>query len=357
MKIILTGACGFVGSTLARAMVEAHPGWTLLGFDNLGRPGAELNRPLLRRLGMRLFHGDLRCASDVDALPAADWIIDCAANPSVLAGADGQTSSRQLMEHNLAGTINLLERCKATKAGFILLSTSRVYSIPPLAALPVAVELGAFAPAAGAPLPPGVTAEGVDESFSTAAPVSLYGASKMASEALALEYGTTFGFPVWINRCGVLAGAGQFGRADQGIFTYWLNCHLRRAPLRYLGFGGLGHQVRDCLHPRDLMPLLQKQIAAAADRSKPRLLNIAGGRASARSLRQLTEWCDSRFGAHPVASDPRPRPFDLPWVVLDARRATEVWGWTPQTSTEAILDELARHAADHPQWLQLSAPD
>ncbi len=78
----------------------------------------------------------------------------------------------------------------------------------------------------------------MDETFSTAAPISLYGATKLASEALALEYGETFGFPVWINRCGVLAGAGQFGRPDQGILAYWINAYLRRQPLKYIGFGG-----------------------------------------------------------------------------------------------------------------------
>jgi CDP-paratose 2-epimerase len=357
MKLLLTGACGFVGSALARAISDAGLGWTVMGFDNLGRPGAELNRAVLRRLGVKLFHGDLRCQSDVDSLPRVDWIVDCAANPSVLAGADGRTSSRQLMEHNLGGTIQLLEKCKTDAAGFTLLSTSRVYAIEPLARLPVTVRGDAFELTASGQLPPGVSPEGVSEESSTAAPVSLYGATKLASEALALEYGATFGFPVWINRCGVLAGAGQFGRADQGIFAYWLNCHLRRSPLRYIGFDGHGHQVRDCLHPRDLLPLLEKQIAAAGDSTKPRLVNVAGGRASARSLRQLTAWCDSRFGAHPVAGDPRPRPFDLPWVVLDSRRATTVWGWTPQTTTETILEELARHAHDHPEWLAISAPD
>ena len=213
---------------------------------------------------------------------------------------------------------------------------------------------GVFQLRADAPLPPGVSTQGVDESFSTAAPVSLYGASKLASEALALEYGSTFDFPVWINRCGVLAGAGQFGRADQGIFAYWLNAHLRRRPLRYIGFDGEGHQVRDCLHPRDLLPLLQKQMSVTRDLTKPRLLNVAGGVESACSLRQLTEWCNARFGAHPVTRDPRPRPFDLPWVVLDARRAHEVWGWHPQTPRDVIFEEIAAHAADNPQWLELS---
>jgi len=355
MKVLLTGVCGFVGSTLARAIADSGLAWTLFGVDNLSRSGSELNRPQLGRLGVRLVHGDLRCQSDVDALPVVDWIIDCAANPSVLAGASGQANSRQLMEHNLLGTIHLLERCKAMHAGLILLSTSRVYAIEPLAKLPVEVVNRAFRVTDSGTLPAGVSSAGIAENFSTQPPVSLYGASKLASEILALEYGATFGFPVWINRCGVLAGAGQFGRPDQGIFTYWINCHCRRAPLRYLGFGGQGHQVRDCLHPRDLVPLLQKQMTAGGAPNKPRLVNVAGGPASAMSLRQLTDWCDSRFGSHPVAGDQRPRAFDLPWVVLDSRRALEVWDWVPQTPTEAVLEELAAHAEANPDWLQFSS--
>lgn len=346
MRILITGICGFVGSTLARCIAAEGLGWAVAGFDNLCRPGSELNRAELRRLGVKLFHGDLRCQSDVDALPQVDWIVDCAANPSVLAGADGQTSSRQLMEHNLIGSINLVEKCRLDRAGFILLSTSRVYSIKPLALLPVLVRDNAYHLRAEAALPSGVSAQGIGEGFSTAAPVSLYGVSKLSSEALALEYGETFSFPVWINRCGVLAGAGQFGRPDQGIFAYWINSHLRRQPLRYIGFDGLGHQVRDCLHPRDLMPLLQQQLAEPLNTTKPRLVNVSGGSASARSLRQLTSWCDQQFGVHSVASDPRPRPFDLPWVVLDNRLAQSVWNWRPRTTVDAILDEIASHARE-----------
>jgi len=57
---------------------------------------------------------------------------------------------------------------------------------------------------------------------STQAPISLYGSTKLACEVLALECGEAFGFPVWVNRCGVLAGAGQFGTPDQGIFAFWV---------------------------------------------------------------------------------------------------------------------------------------
>ena len=244
MKILITGVCGFVGSTLAWALREVHPGWQLVGIDNFIRPGSETNRAPLTKLGVKVFRGDIRFARDLEKIPAVDWVIDAAANPSVLAGVDGQTSSRELIEHNLYGTVNLLEFCKAHRAGFILLSTSRVYSIPPLAALKVKSVNKAFRPVLKKTVA-GLSAAGLREDFSTAAPVSLYGATKLTSEALALEYGETFSFPVWINRCGVLAGAGQFGRADQGIFAYWLNAWLRQRPLKYIGFDGKGSQVRD----------------------------------------------------------------------------------------------------------------
>lgn len=354
MKILITGICGFVGSTLARALLASAENLQVMGADNFIRPGSELNRRELTKLGVKIIHADVRSATDFETLPAADYVIDAAANPSVLAGVDGKTSSRQLLEHNLWGTVNVLEYCKAHRAGLILLSTSRVYSVPPLVALPVEVHQGAFRPKPGAPLPDGLTADGVSETFSTAPPVSLYGSSKLASEAIALEYAETFDFPVWINRCGVLAGAGQFGKADQGIFSFWLNAHLRRRPLKYIGFDGGGHQVRDCLHPRDLVPVLLAQMKYRGD-DKPRTVNLSGGTANAMSLAQLTGWCDTRFGKHAVISDAHPRPFDIPWMVLDASLAAKTWNWAPKISLPQVLDEVARHAELNPDWLEISS--
>lgn len=192
------------------------------------------------------------------------------------------------------------------------------------------------------------------EEFSTAAPVSLYGASKLASEQLALEYGAAFGFPVWVDRCGVMAGAWQFGKPDQGIFSYWIHSWARQAPLKYIGFGGTGHQVRDCLHPRDLLELLLKQMAAG-QAAMPRVVHVGGGADSAMSLRQLSDWCAAEFGPHAVGSDLAPRPFDLPWVVLDTARAEAVWDWKPRCGVGDICAEIARHAREHPEWLAVSA--
>ncbi len=341
---------------MAARLKDCLPGVEISGFDNFIRPGSELNRIALKRLGVQVRHADVRSATDVAALPAADWLIDAAANPSVLAGVDGQTSSRQLVEHNLQGTVNMLEYCKAHRAGFILLSTSRVYAIKPLAGLKVREVKKAFVPDLRSKRVEGLSASGVSEEFSTAAPVSLYGSTKLASEILALEYGATFQFPVWINRCGVLAGAGQFGRADQGIFSFWINSWLRKRPLKYLGFGGTGFQVRDCLHPKDVVLLLLKQMSAGPASGKPSIINVSGGAGGAMSLAQLSDWCAKRFGPHHVETDGSERPFDIPWMVLDSGLAKRAWGWRPQISTGDILDEIARHAENHPDWLEISAP-
>ncbi|MDB6065154.1 MAG: NAD-dependent epimerase/dehydratase [Pedosphaera sp.] len=345
-----------MGSSIAARLKESVEGVEVSGFDNFIRPGSELNRLELKRLGVRVQHGDVRSAADMAGLAAADWVIDAAANPSVLAGVDGQTSSRQLVEHNLYGTVNLLEYCKAHKAGFVLLSTSRVYGIKPLAALKVKAVDKAFRLSASAKLVPGISARGVSEAFSTNAPISLYGSTKLASESLALEYGETFNFPVWINRCGVLAGAGQFGRPDQGIFSFWINSWLRKRPLKYIGFGGKGFQVRDCLHPHDVVSMVLKQMRAGASAELPRIINLSGGVESSISLAQLSDWCAARFGPYRVEGDGSSRPFDIPWMVLDSTLARKIWKWQPEASLENVLEEIARHAESHPEWLNLSAP-
>jgi CDP-paratose 2-epimerase len=354
MKVLITGVCGFVGSTLAIELANALPELELVGIDNLSRPGSERNRQVIKRRGLRLYHGDIRNPSDLEPLPAVDWVIDAAANPSVLAGISGPTSSRQLVEHNLLGTINLLEFCKTARSGFIMLSTSRVYSLSHLAGIEVEVKNHAFAPTTKSLSRPAITANGIAEDFPTEPPLSLYGASKLASEAMALEYGLAFGFPVFINRCGVLAGAGQFGKADQGILSFWIHSYCQRRPLKYIGFGGTGHQVRDYLHPRDLVSLLTKQMDHPA--SHPiRIINVAGGLKNSLSLAQLSQWCEQRFGGHAVNREPCNRPYDTPWLVLDTARAESTWQWSPATPLEAITEEIATHAEKNPQWLDWSS--
>jgi CDP-paratose 2-epimerase len=149
----------------------------------------------------------------------------------------------------------------------------------------------------------------------------------------------------------VLAGAGQFGKIDQGIFSYWIHAYAGQRPLKYIGFDGLGHQVRDCLHARDLLSLVAAQMKSPPAGSA-RTLNVSGGLDHSASLRELSAWCAARFGARTIASEPAGRRFDVPWLVLDSSRAARVWNWKPQTSLEAIWSEIAEHAGQHPNWLE-----
>ena len=349
MKLLITGICGFVGSRLALTLRERVEGAKITGIDNLLRPGSEGNRTALVARGIDFIHGDLRMRSDIEALPTCDWVIDAAANPSVLAGVDGRSSPRQVAEHNLSGTLNILEYCRENKAGLVLLSTNRVYSVRELARLPVNEHDDTFVLDDKQALPAGVSRTGITESFSTRQPISLYGATKLSSEVMATEYGLAFGFPVWINRCGVLAGSGQFGTAEQGIFSYWLHAHAARRPLRYIGFGGHGYQVRDAFHPEDLAQLIEFQMRR--DPPCDAIYNLGGGATNAMSLAQLTAWCDEQFGKHAPEPDSRPRPFDIPWLVMDCARATRDFAWAPKRSLISILEEIARHVRENPDWL------
>src|SRR4051794_7058523 len=161
MKLLITGICGFAGSSVAFALAEQLADLEILGLDNLSRPGSELNRRTLKERGIVLVHGDVRSPSDLESLPKVDWVIDAAANPSVLAGVAGRTSSRQLMEHNLGATLHLLEYCKRHGAGLLMLSTSRVYSLEKLSNLPVEVKGKGFVPKFSAIQEPGFSENGV----------------------------------------------------------------------------------------------------------------------------------------------------------------------------------------------------
>jgi len=350
MKILITGISGFAGSTIAINILNTDPKNKIIGFDNLSRQGCETSIEMLKNAGIELIRGDIRSQSDIDTVPQVDWVIDCAANPSVLAGLDDQSSSRQVMEHNLLGTINLLEYCKKHKAGLILLSTSRVYSASELAFLPMQLSNDRFE------LKPSeredISSNGITENFPTTAPISLYGASKLASETLILEYGECFDFPVWINRCGVLAGAGQFGKADQGIFSFWIHSFREKNPLKYIGFDGTGHQVRDAMHPKDLVPVLTRQMMEP-DMDVPKVINLGGGIDNSMSLKELSNWCEERFGSNKITSSDEVRPMDAPWIVMDSKVAQNAWNWNIQTRLDQILDEIADHAEKNPNWLKL----
>jgi CDP-paratose 2-epimerase len=94
-------------------------------------------------------------------------------------------------------------------------------------------------------------------------------------------------------------------------------------------------------------------MAYSGDTSQ-KIFNVGGGLSNSMSLAQLSAWCDDRFGKHPVTADLTPRPFDIPWLVMDSSRARLQFNWSPRKSLSQILDEIATHARENPAWLELT---
>jgi CDP-paratose 2-epimerase len=318
---------------------QAFPGLRVTAFDNLRRRGSELNLPRLRRHDVAFVHGDVRCADDVNAWGPFDLLIDCAADPSVQAGLDG--SPLPVIENNLIGTVHCMEAARRRNAAMLFLSTSRVYPIDRINALPCREEEHRFV-WTEAPGTSGFSEQGIAEDFSLDGPRSLYGATKLAAELLLREYAFSYRMPVLINRCGIIAGPWQMGKVDQGVVTLWVARHVFERPLRYIGFGGQGKQVRDVLHIDDLFSLLSAQLA---DLSKwdGRAYNVGGGPACGVSLAELTAICQRLSGRQvPITSDPATLPVDLRIYTTDTRRAMADFAWKPQKGVERIVaDTLA----------------
>jgi len=338
MKILITGGAGFVGSRLALAFVNEESRATVTVVDNLRRRGSELNLNLFRHHGIRFIHGDIRAFSDLDDIAGDfDLLVEASAEPSVHAGLNG--SPNYVLQTNLAGTLNCLEFARKRVEKFVFLSTSRVYSIQPLREINLVETVHRFE-IAREQIHRGVSHLGISEGFPTNLPRSLYGATKLSSELIIQEYVQAYGLRAIINRCGVIAGPGQFGKVDQGVFTLWVANHFFKLPLCYTGFGGRGKQVRDLLHPADLFSLIKRQISKM-DEHSGEVFNVGGGHRVSTSLCELTRLCEQYVGSSVhIAEDLETSPVDVPLYVSDYSKAAQAFGWQPERSVAVIVEDI-----------------
>jgi CDP-paratose 2-epimerase len=315
----------------------------ITAFDNLRRRGAELNLPRLRDAGVRFVHGDVRSHADLLALEPVDAIVECSAEPSALAGRDGSTD--YVVQSNLVGAYHCLELGRRDDAQVIFMSTSRVYPYPALNALGYRETATRFElqPTATA----GATQRGIAESFPLEGPRTLYGATKLAAELLVTEYAELAGIPTVVNRCGVIAGPWQMGKVDQGVFTYWVLAHHAGRPLRYIGYGGSGKQVRDLLHVDDLVELIDRQLTAP-DHWRGQTVNVGGGPEVSLSLVETTALCRELTGRDvPIGTADADRPGDVRIYLTDASRLYGLTDWRPQRSASETIDDIARWVRGH----------
>lgn len=348
-NILITGGAGFVGSALALGLKASRPSARVVALDNLKRRGAELNLPRLKAGGVEFVHGDIRQESDIAAAGAVDLVIECSAEPSVLAGYG--ESPRYVIDTNLAGTINCLEHARQQGAAVIFLSTSRVYPIAALSGLQY-TESDTRLELAAAQVLPGASGAGIAETFPLEGARSLYGATKLSSELILAEYAAMYDMKTIINRCGVLAGPWQMGKVDQGVVVLWAARHHFGGDLKYIGYGGTGKQVRDVLHIDDLLRLVEIQIDRLDDLAG-HTFNVGGGREVSVSLQELTALCAKHTGKTlPIASDPETRTADIPIYITDNARVTEATGWRPEKTVDDLVGDIAQWLRDEENSLQ-----
>ena len=346
-RVLITGGAGFVGSNVALAMKSRFPDLKITAFDNLRRRGSELNLSRLAEAGVRFIHGDVRSSGDLlDLDENPDLIIECSAEPSAQAGY--AESPEYLIQTNLTGCFNCLELARRVKASFLFLSTSRVYPIGLLNQLSYREEEGRFA-LNEEQLLPGASHLGISESFPLDGARSLYGMSKLSAELMVTEYADAYGLHCAIDRCGLIAGPWQMGKTDQGVVSLWMASHYFRQPLKYIGYGGTGKQVRDLLHIDDLADLIIEQ-ASNMDRFAGSIFNVGGGLSGSVSLRELSVLCEQITGNRiHIDSCPTTRKADVPIYVTDHRQLTKFSGWKPLRSPEAILAGIF-------EWLRKNEP-
>jgi CDP-paratose 2-epimerase len=341
---LVTGGAGFIGASLAVGLAQRHPDWGVLALDNLRRRGSELNLPRLREAGVDFLHGDVRSLEDLLAVGELDALIECSAEPSVMAGVND--SPDYVVQSNLLGAYNCLELARRAQAQFLFLSTSRVYPVAALERLAYRETETRLELAEEQPLP-GASARGIAETFPMEGHRTLYGATKLSAELLVAEYAAAYGLSTVINRCGVVAGPWQMGKVDQGVFTYWMLAHHFKRPLSYIGFGGTGKQVRDLLHVDDLLDLVEEQLGDPS-RWVGATVNVGGGRACSLSLLETTELCrEITDGIVDVRPSGENRPGDIPIYISDCTRLHEMTDWRPRREPTVILEDIHAWIVEH----------
>lgn len=336
-NILVTGGAGFVGSNLAIKLKLDYPKLKITCLDNLKRRGSELALPRLREAGVEFRHGDIRNPEDLQ-VDEADLILECSAEPSVLAGI--HSSPAYVINTNLLGTVNCLEQARRHKADILFLSTSRIYPMDKLNQLEYKESSTRFELLEDQTLP-GASSKGISERFPLAGPRSFYGATKLASELIINEYSESYKVRAIINRCSVITGPWQMGKIDQGVFVLWLAKHYYKKPLAYIGYGGTGKQVRDFIHIDDLYRAVKVQLDNFDDYAGTEVYNIGGGLANSVSLQELTKLCEEVTGHKvKIESIKENRPADVRIYYTDSSKFLKKSGLSWQKDISTMVQDV-----------------
>jgi UDP-glucose 4-epimerase len=235
MASLVTGGAGFIGSHLVDSLMRS--GETVRVLDNLSAGDLTNLSQWLSSPDLKVFHGDVLDKNIVcEALEGCDTVYHLAANPEV---RSEKASPPDHFKQNIEATYHLLE-CMREVGGverFVFASTSTVYGEPFVIPTP--------------------------ETYGPLKPISHYGASKLASEAMVMSYSSMYGFRSVIFRLANVIGS----RGNHGVIYDFIH-KLRGSPGR-LEVLGDGTQSKSYLYIDDLI----SGMACGLERSKG-LVNV-----------------------------------------------------------------------------------
>jgi CDP-paratose 2-epimerase len=333
-RVLITGGAGFIGSNLARRVLDQHGEVVLV--DDLSRAGVTANlRRLQTQYGgrkLRTVIGDVRDPQTVrNAIQGIDHVFHFAAQVAVTTSVVDP-----LLDHsvNVGGTLNVLEEIRrlAEPPTLLFTSTNKVYGH--LGEIPLGRRTVRYEPLVGS-----VQLHGIDEDH----PLSFcspYGCSKGAADQYVLDAAQTFGLRSTVFRMSCIYGPQQCGNEDQGWLAHFLLRSLSGQPISIFGDG---MQVRDVLYIDDLVDAFELTVRAP-DRVSGRAFNIGGGPTNAVSLLEVIASIETLGGAPEVDFHPW-RVADQRWYVSDTRRFRQCTGWNPRVTAH---DGIARLRT----WLQ-----
>jgi len=332
MKILITGGCGFVGTNLALFLKQKNH--KISSLDNLSRKGSKYNLKLLNNEKIKNYRIDIENDRKILKIPKFDLIIDCCAEAAVEVS---KNNFEKVINTNLLGTINILKKAKIDKSKIIFLSSSRVYPINSLKDLVDKKKLKKSLK----------INKMFNENSNINGPKTIYGVTKLASEMFIEEFSYAFKMKYIINRCGVISGPLQFGKQDQGFISLWIWRHLIKKKLSYIGYEGLGNQVRDVLHIDDLSELINIQIKNL-NKINNTLFTVGGSKKSYTSLKKLTEICQKITGNKlSISKIKKTSIYDIPYFITDNSKVTRAYGWKPKKNISNIIKDTYK-------WLKIN---
>ncbi len=308
MRVLVTGGAGFIGSHLVDTLMQC--GYKVVVFDNLSSGKIGNVERWLKDENFRFVRGDLRRREEIRrAVVGCDVIFHFAANPDVRAAAAAHFS-------DVIGTFNLLESLKdAGVSKFVFASSSTVYG----------------------------EAERIptSEDYAPLLPISMYGASKLACEALVSSYAHSLGFKAAILRLANIVGP----RSSHGVIHDFI-MKLRRNPkeLEILGDGSQTKSylyIDDCI---DAIMLITEKFNGDVEVFNVGSEDQVNVRRIAEIVVEVLNLKDVKFKFTGGVNGGRGWKGDVKVMLLDVSKLKSL-GWKPKYNSEAAVRKAAEHLA------------